>query len=52
MTSTIMNKNRRVSLMKQETIGIIWLICDWGISTVHPLCTQNIAWQYNVTYLI
>ena len=36
MTSTIMNKNRRVSLMKQETIGIIWLICDWGISTVPP----------------
>ena len=44
------NKNRPVSLMKQETIGIIF---NWDISTMHPLCPpQNIAWQYMVTYLM
>ena len=48
--STVINKNRPVSFMKQETIGIIF---NWDISTMHPLCPpQNIAWQYMVTYLM
>ena len=38
VTSTVMNKNRPVMLMKQETIGIIF---DWDISTMHPLCAPK-----------
>ena len=33
-TSTIMNENRPVNIMKQEMIGIIF---NWDISTMHPL---------------
>ena len=39
VTATIMNKNRRVRL-----------IFNWYISKIHPLCSQNIAWKYNMTY--
>ena len=44
-----MNENRPVNIMKQEMIGIIF---NWDISIMHPLYAPNIAWQYNVTYLI
>jgi len=52
VTSKAMNKNRPVSLMKQETFGIIF---NWDISIMHPLSParpQNIAWEYKVTLLI